>query len=244
RADGRLWERIPVMLAMFVAMALLHLQYSQPRAFWLFRYEAYLVGVGVIVVSAALFDRRYLFQSASRVTVKRVALVGMLLLIISPLTDRAVKSAARVPGASANIYEQQYQMGRFLREYYPGAPTALNDIGAPAYLAKVKVLDLVGLASMEVARLRRERRFSPGAIEELARAQNVRLAIVYDGWFRGSLPRSWVRAGSWRIRNPVVVGGDTVTFYATHGDEYAALVAHLLEFEPSLPAGVTAVIGR
>ena len=239
------WRPAPVMLTVFVAMALMHLQYSQPRAFWMFRYEAHLVAIGLLVVVGTLFQRRGDAESPAAgfgTTMSAVALV--VLLLISPLTERAARSAARVPRATANIYEQQYQMGRFLREYYPRAPVALNDIGAPAFLSDVKVLDLVGLASIDIARLRRAGVYSPGTIDDLARDHGVRMAIVYDRWFPGALPSGWLRAGSWTIRHPVVVGSDTVTFYATSRREYPVLLDHLREFGATLPPTVKALISQ
>jgi len=236
------WKPVPVMLAIFVPVALMHLQYSQPRAFWMFRYEAHLVAVGLFALAAGLFRGRDDAEAPEEGFGKAIpALAVIVLLLISPLPDRAVKSAARVPGATANIYEQQYQMGRFLREYYPGAPVALNDIGAPTYLADVRALDLVGLASINVAKLRRAGVYSAATIDDLVRDSDVRVAIVYDQWFPRSLPPAWLRAGSWTIRHPVVVGSDTVTFYATRRQEYPSLVAHLRDFESTLPPTVKAV---
>jgi hypothetical protein len=212
----------------------------------MFRYEAHVVALGIVVLAAALLDRRLLsdLPAAGGIDRRVRAAAALALLAITPLADRAVRSAARVPGATANIYEQQYQMGLFLKEYYAGAPVALNDIGAPSYLAGVQVMDLVGLASMDVAAVRRAGLYSPLMVDDLARDRGVGIAIVYDRWFPGRLPAHWVRAGSWTIRNPVVVGSDTVTFYATRPDEYATLVSHLREFEHDLPPGVTPTIIR
>jgi hypothetical protein len=52
------------------------------------------------------------------------------------------------PQASRNIYEQQYQMGMFLKRCYPGKAVAVNDICAVSYLADVRLVDLLGLARM------------------------------------------------------------------------------------------------
>ena len=238
------WQRIPILLTMVVLIALMHLQFSQPRAFWMFRYEAHLVALGVLSFACGLFELRAGAESPRlgfRTVVSTVA--ATLLLLISPLTERALRSASIVPAATANIYEQQYQMGRFLRRSYPGESVALNDIGAPSYLADVKVLDLVGLANIDVARLKRARLYSPATIDDLARYRDVRLAIVYDRWFP-VLPSGWVRAGTWTIRNNVVVGSDTVTFYATSPGELQTLLGHLREFQRTLPPTVTYAVPK
>jgi hypothetical protein len=244
RVSAGIWSRVSVLLLMFLPMALIHLQYSQPRAFWLFRYEAYLVAVGVLVSAAALFGRWEPPNAAlgSWTGLQRAAVCG--LLFLSPLTDRAVRAAVIIPQATANIYEQQYQMGRFLRDYYAGQPVALNDIGAASYLSDAKVLDLVGLASMDIARLRRAGLYTTGNIDEAARDHGIRIAIVYDRWFPGALPPAWIKAGSWRIRSAVVVGSNTVSFYATTPEEHRALTGHLKAFERALPSGVRSTVGR
>jgi hypothetical protein len=239
------WHPTAVMLTMFVGIALMHLQYSQPRAFWLYRYEAYVVASGIMVVAAALFTGRWFTFERIYATTGgpgTVALVALLLL--SPLTERALKSPSRALIGTQNIYEQQYQMGLFLREYYAGSPVALNDIGAPTFFADIRLLDLVGLASMDIARFRRAQVFSSLTLDDVARDQGIRVAIVYDDWFPGGMPRRWLRAGTWTIKNAVVVGGDTVAFYAVDRGEYSSLVAHLQEFAPRLPPGVTSTIGR
>ena len=52
------WQRIPILLTMVVLIALMHLQFSQPRAFWMFRYEAHVVALGVLSVACGLFELR------------------------------------------------------------------------------------------------------------------------------------------------------------------------------------------
>jgi hypothetical protein len=238
RAAAGIWCPVVVRLVMFVGIAVMHAQYSQPRAFWLFRYEAYVIALGLMVSATALLGNTPSLRQRARWERAAVTIAVIVLLLISPLTDRAIRAAAIVPGATANIYEQQYQMGLFLREYYQAEPVALNDIGAAAYLADVRVLDLVGLATMQVAALKRAGYYTSADIEGLASDHGARVAIVYDNWFRGSLPSSWRRAGSWRIRRAVVVGDETVTFYAIVPSEWPALRDHLAEFDARLPRRV------
>lgn len=239
------WHPTAVMLAMFVGIALMHLQYSQPRSFWLYRYEAYVVASGIMVVAAALFTGRWFTFERIYAAARLPGTVALgALLFLSPLTERAMKSPSRAVVGTQNIYEQQYQMGLFLREYYAEAPVALNDIGAPTFLADIRLLDLVGLASVDIARLRRAQAFSSLTLDDVARDQQIRVAVVYDHWFPGGMPRRWLRAGTWTIENAVVVGGDTVAFYAVDRGEYSSLVAHLQEFAPRLPPGVKSTIGR
>ncbi len=57
------------------------------------------------------------------------------------------------PLAMNNLYERQYQMGRFARDHWR-APVAVNDPGWVSYRNPNYVLDLGGLASLEARRSR------------------------------------------------------------------------------------------
>jgi hypothetical protein len=117
---------------------------------------------------------------------------------------------------------------------------AANDIGAINYYADIANLDLWGLASLEVLRARRGGYYSSRWIDSLSRAKGVRIAVVYDAWFKeiGGLPTSWTPVGKWAIRNNVAAGGDTVSFYAVQPSEAPALACRLAEFGPTLPPAV------
>jgi hypothetical protein len=234
---GRRWTWSQVALALFVGTAVLHLALA--RVGWLYRYEAYLVFMGVVVV--AIGFESWLEDPARRpsVTWRRVAHAALFLLML-PLAIRASNALWRTPRASKNIHEQQFQMGTFLARYYPGAGVAANDIGAIAYLGEPKVLDLFGLADLDVGRRKLHETYDTQAIRELAQARGVKVAVVYDDWFAklGGVPPEWVRVGEWTITHNVVCGSDRVTWYAVAVSEAAALTRHLREFSSSLPPDV------
>ena len=83
------------------------------------------------------------------------AVLACAVVLAIPLVTRAAKGMLVTVPATGEVYRQQYQMGLFFGEYYRGETVALNDIGAVSWLAPVKVVDLVGLASPEVADARR-----------------------------------------------------------------------------------------
>lgn len=235
--DDLLW-----MLGIFVALTLLHTQFAQPQAFWFFRYEAYLIVLGCVVVGHAVGGWLTTWRRAEW-SFGRAALVDLsvvMLFALSPLPDRAAKALAYLPQATSNIYEQQYQMGLFLREFYDGTPVALNDIGAASFLANIECVDLAGLADMDVAKRRLRRLYESEDVQEVVGERGVPIAIVYDSWFGNAIPAGWRRAGTWTIRNNVVVGSDTVSFYATEPGEWGPLRSHLLQFSRELPPTVLA----
>jgi hypothetical protein len=146
-----------------------------------------------------------------------------------------------LPQCTTNIFEQQYQMGSFVRQYYQGSTVALNDVGAVNFLADIHCLDLWGLANRDVTSLKREHNYHLRDIVGLSRQAGARIAIVYDLWFAGEvggLPAEWVRVGQWTIRNNVIAGGDTVSFYALDPSEVSHLIQCLREFSLRLPRDV------
>lgn len=229
------------MLAIFVTLALVHAQFAQPAAFWLFRYEAYLIVVGCLGLALAASEWLGSLRSQEARRARVVAGVLALLLVgLSPLSERALRALVLVPRATANIYSQQYQMGLFLRKFYAERSVALNDIGAAGFLGDVQPFDLVGLANRDVARQVLNRWYESNDIQELADERQVEIAIVYDSWFRGRIPPSWRPAGTWTIPDNVVNGSDTVTFYAVRSDALPQLRMHLQEFSRELPDSVRA----
>jgi hypothetical protein len=225
-------------LTLFVIGTALHLTAADVG--WFYRYEAYLVGLGVLALAGAWAAQPGLWAEWTRArvrgTARLLAALALALVCAGALADRGVRALVETPRAIANIHEQQYQMGRFLSEAYPGAAVAVNDIGAVDYLADVKLLDLMGLASVDVAAHIRAGTYNPRALDSLVRDHGVRVAVIYRDWLR--VPSQWRWVGDWTIRHNVVTGGATVSFYAVDPAEEEPLAEKLRRFGPRLPATV------
>jgi len=227
-----------VLLVLFLATLVLHLALADVG--WFYRYEAYLVGFGLIALAVAWLELRARGDLPATRAILRGArgwAVAVLAVVTAgTLADRGVRAMIEAPRAMRNIHEQQIQMGRFLRDNYPGAVVAVNDIGAVNYLADVRCLDLMGLASRDVAAHLRAGTYGTRALEDLIRRHGVKVAIVYDNWIR--IPDTWQRVGRWRIQDNVVTGGDTVSLYALDPAEAPRLAEALRRFAPRLPRSV------
>jgi hypothetical protein len=129
-------------------------------------------------------------------------------------------------------------MGLFVREYYQHSTVALNDIGAVNFLADIHCLDLWGLANAEVAAAKQKHTYQVLDIERLSKQTGTRIAMIYDSWFIGGVPPEWTRVGRWTIQDNVIVGGETVSFYAVDPAETARLRESLIAFASQLPADV------
>ncbi len=229
-------------LIVFLCTTTLHLQFAAIGR--LYRYEGYLIVLGLAAIAA---PARELFQTVAAKSngergyiLRVVGLIVLLVFALAPLASRGGRSTDSIPDATANIYQQQYQMGRFVERFYNEQAVALNDIGAVNFMSDVHCLDLVGLASRPVFQEKRHGPLSPQAIAHWIDSLNVRVAIVYDTWFDNGLkfPPSWIRVGQWHIRHNVVCGSETVSFYATDSAETSYLAEHLRQFASELPVEV------
>lgn len=235
----RIWERPQLMILLFVSSAAAHLMFAKTG--WFYRYEAYLVAAGFFTVGAALSE---LLPQGSRLSARAwpslLAVLFILLLISPHFVRRGVESFAGTPRATKNIYEQQYQMGLFLKRFYPGGSVAANDIGAINYLNDMRNLDLWGLGSLEPAKLHLEGKLSPERLDALARENGVQIAVVYEHVLErwGGRPERWVRVGQWAIPDNLVCGAYVVSWYAVDPAEADRLKENLKAFSPQLPPGV------
>lgn len=221
-----------------LATTLLHVQFA--RSGYFYRYEAYLIALGILVIGISFSDslpknlQSFLDKKS---IIKSFASTGLIFILVGPFVSRGVSALKKIPQATTNIYEQQYQMGLFIREFYQGKAVALNDIGAISYLADIDCLDLSGLGNREVGKAKRENRYTGQKIDELAKTKHVSLAILYEHWFL-ELPLQWIRVGQWKILNNVICGSDIVSFYATNLAEKDVLIANLRQFARQLPPNV------
>jgi hypothetical protein len=227
--------------ALFIGTTLLHVQLAGVG--WFFRYEAYLVAFGIVVVACGIADwlgDGVKFEWRLELAPKYLAGAFAAGLVVYPFAFRAVWSLKDTPTASRNIYEQQWQMARFVRDAYNERTIALNDIGAVSFLSDADVIDLVGLSSLEVADLKLRNSFGKDQMQELVDRRKTAVIIVYDNWFGdgSELPATWTKVGEWTIQNNIACGGDTVSFYAANAGDAIELATNLREFASRLPKGV------
>lgn len=232
------WTQKQAMLLIFLLAAILHETFAQNG--WFFRYEAYLVAMGILVISINLFDflpENFNFRSFKEKFIDSGLKKFAVITYAAPLIMWAL-TALLVPLATNNIYDQHYQMGLFVKNYAKGINIAANDIGIISFYSNNNILDLWGLASMEAGRDRITKTYTTNKISTLAKNKNVKLAILYEHWFDqyGGLPSSWEKLGEWTITDfNITCGTETVSFYAVDTGQAENLRMKLKEFSPRLP---------
>ncbi|MDX9702213.1 MAG: hypothetical protein RBU23_04110 [Candidatus Auribacterota bacterium] len=232
--DRKFWIIQVVLAVVFCFTTILHLLFVES----FFRYEAYLAGFAVFVAGILLLpykDDRFTGSKPNTSDMARILFI--ILAVVIPFDKHSVYSITKLPKVSNNIYDQQYQMARFIKQFYNRQAVALNDIGAVNYFADIRCVDLWGLTTMETAKLRMGRKYNVKTIEEIAESYGVKIAVVYDTWFP-HFPESWVKAGEWIITDNYICGNDTVSFYAVNPNEGVRLSEALKLFSPSLPPDV------
>ena len=229
-------------VALVAGAGVLHLFFADVN--WAFRYESYLVGVGIVVLAAtwpfAWVHHRRVSLAVACLLIPAVAVLGL----------RSYLAATLLPHYSASIYLQQFQMARFFNAYYPGQPIAVNDIDLIDYATDLHLFDLGGLASAAVFQAKRSGDYDTDFLEHEAAARGVRVAVLYDSWFSDHpvsiplggppVPDSWILVSRWTVPLKYQLGDRTVSFYAIDQSLATQLRNRLNAFEPSLPESVTA----
>jgi len=205
---------------------------------WLYRYEAYLFFSTIIITGVVLYKHGKDFI-ADKTLITRTITALLLLFLFLPVVLRGLTALNKTKQACINIYEQQYQMAKFTKQHYHNSALAINDIGAISYFTDAKIVDLWGLATIEVAKSRKEKYWTPQFLDSLSKASKVPVAMIYDVWFNDSLQNYWHKVASWQIQNNIICGDDEVSFYALDSMHIPVLKQQLMQFQPQLPRTVT-----
>jgi hypothetical protein len=199
---------------------------------WYNRYEIYIWTVSMI--GALFFLRKHIADVCLKNGIPRFAIASFIwvLAISSPYFMGIVTA----PVASANIYEQQYQMHRFATDYYEGR-VAVNDIGYVSYRNDNYVLDLWGLASVDALDNLQSGGYSSESLGEIVLENNVGLIMIYEESFQ-QIPDNWVKIGDLHLGKKSITAMSIVAFFAVDNNTYIETIEVVREFAKTLPKGV------
>jgi hypothetical protein len=206
------------------------LQLAVGHVNWFNRYEIYALIFTVLVAANAL-------QTTTQL--QRLYLITGLLLAGVPYA-RAIWTT---PAAANNIFQQQYQMHRFVAAFRPPV-VAVNDLGLVSYRRPpgVYVLDLWGLASPEASRHPHK---DAEWLDKITRAHAAGLAMIYPDWYDEGAPDDWDPLATMCISGPnISVARPCMVFYSTGVGDKALLTAQIAAFARTLPPGVRMTLGR
>jgi len=234
--DGK--NRNSAWTSIVLLVSLLHFMLA--RYGHVYRYEAYLMALAWIAVWKTLVQEsisRTVFSFTSWFKKSPAMAILVLCLALSPVY-RSVESFANGSKAIVNIFEQQVQTARFVKQYYDRDIIGAIDVGAIAYYSDCRLEDLWGLGTMDFARLKLQNRYRPAEIDSVCRKLGIEMAIAYGNPIREP---GWVKAESWAIRDNRVCARDTVDFYALNPQALSRLEQNLASFRERLPASVIVI---
>jgi hypothetical protein len=230
---GILAGREPQRVRRFVlngALLATALQLAVGRFNWFHRYEVYALIFAVLIAAQALLE-------LARLPWRTLAIA---LFIIAWPYELALWET---PAAAANVYQQQYQMHRFVADFYRGN-VAVNDLGWVSYgrPAGVYVLDLWGLASPEASRQVDK---DADWLDTITREHAAGLAMVYPNWYVEGAPDDWQPLATMCATSTRPSAGlPCVVFYSTAVGDAGLLTEEMAAFARTLPAGVKMTLGR
>lgn len=221
---------------LYLVTGLMVMHYQFARTGWVLSYEAYLVALAILCCACVFIA--YARNQKSPAERRNTLLVYVVMALVL-VGLRVYQSDLALRKGFRQIYLQQFQMARFLAQYYSGAPVAINDIGLIAYYQPRKIVDVYGLASTEITNLKLHGGFNAHALSRIADSNGVPVALVYRQALGAALPAEWKLAGTWKLPEPYIVGGDTVSFYAVKDADLEPLKQALTGYAPCLPPVIT-----
>ncbi len=229
RNENKIW------IGFVLGISLVH--FVLARYNHVYRYEAYLMALAWVAfwkttcqtkVTVSFTGLKQLLAASPTQAILYLAL------IVSPLY-RSVDSYVVGTRAMVNIYDQQVQMARFVQSHYNKETIGAIDIGAVAYYSDAKVLDLWGLADLDIAWLKLKNIYTADRIDRICKAKNMTMAIGYGNLMKHP---DWEKVESWVMPHNVVCSRDTIDFYAFTPKTRTALRNNLRQFHPRLPKTV------
>lgn len=196
-----------------------------------FRYEAYIL----VGFSMVLIPRVKGFLDDFKVYIQKERLVSILIIInIFLMVYKTWMAHVMLEYGGKNIYEQQIQSAKFLNQYYNTSRVVANDIGAITYFTEIHLLDIAGLGSPEMIPFSENKRGMDDRFESFltrySSDHNYELAIIYDEWFQGHVPKTWKKAAVLKIGHAITVGRDHVSIYSVNGSNLEALKRNIRNF--------------
>jgi len=236
-----------IMLIMVVSVATCHFLFAKFGHFY--RYEAYLVALSIFMFGLLLEPYVNILKNNFKKPFQIIILLLMIGIGIDSfegLYKRAKETMEYTPLACKNIYEQQYQMAKFINLYYPTSTVAINDIGAITFFNDdVNIIDIVGLANARVYKLLSTNNYNSETLHQLCKESCAELAILYERWTIlygiNEIPKDWTKICTWKLPYNIVCGDNIVSFFAIDEVEKNNMRQKMSNFIKELPFAIQVI---
>jgi hypothetical protein len=206
----------------FAIAALLHVLFARIGNHG--RYEVYLIAMTIAVLAPA-------FAGSS----SRTMMLTGGLLVSFPFLARTQEIEKGIVSDERVVCRDQLPMARFLASEFADGTVAVAEIGAVSWLSQERVIDLLGLGNMEVAKHIRAGTYNAAAVDKVAKDADV--AVVFDSIGAAvpgfQIPSDWIDLGS-LVDPDLAQHGSALHFYAPRADKVPRLADALGRF-PALP---------
>jgi len=228
---------LPIYLFFMVSIS--HLLFAKTGLFisinFQIRYDSYLLAFGMVIIFT--FPIRNIFNEYKNSLYERMIFIGLIIIVLLPFSERSLKTINKISNASSNTFSNQYLTGMFVKRYYNGESLLLNDIGGVNFLSEIKCLDILGLSSIEPAKLFLKGTMETKKIEQLSLKYKNKIAIVNDSLLSiyGGVPKNWFIVAQWKLKKSVISPLNTISFYACNKNEIFRLSKSMKEFTKHIP---------
>lgn len=254
RSGRDIWDARRIVLLIFVVIYFLQFQIAQGEGFD--RRVGFLRAFGPLVLAATFFHREVLRRELSRIQrafwsepidlIKYAMVLLLVVVFVSGYGSKSLLKMKQTVDATSDIYEQQYQMGRFVRTYYDDSVIAVNDIGAVSFLSDAEIVDMYGLATRGVTSVIYSPGYGTQVVGNITEPREVEIVIIYASIVLADKygvvfppPLGWQQAGTWTLpRERSSAAMPTITFFSTDPSAHEKLVDNLRQFSTEIPARI------
>jgi hypothetical protein len=91
---------------------------------WFYRYDSYLMAIGIFAISINIYYYiPGIYANFKRKVTSKYLIFVLFIVVLSPLLFRSL-TIFEIPFAMNNIYDQHFQMSKFIRQYYDNSNIA------------------------------------------------------------------------------------------------------------------------
>lgn len=183
-----------------------------------FRYEAYLMIGFCMVIIPRLKD---FFVEPLVAAKKNLLLSAFVFCNIVLLVYKFQNANLVILKGTEDVYTQHVQSAKFLHQYYNTSKVVANDIGAICYFTDIHLFDIAGLGTAEMIEFNENEKLFGDDFEvfltNYCTKNNFDLAIVYEEWFNGHVPKNWQKVAVLNIDNKINARGNVAVFAINKG---------------------------
>ena len=201
-------------------MVALHVHFALSSDFWVYRYDAYLLGFGVFALGMVLAGRSDTENRRPAWTGGMLPAMAVLGCVYAMTDVRAGLYPTREIASASLTYREHYEAARFVREWHAGETVLVNDLGAMAYFANARTLDIFGLCDIEPVLLRRAGVYTSDAVAAWTAPHAPTIAVVQLswGWVAQHVPAVWRKVAEVEV----LPEGQVLGFFSTTADASGA----------------------